>query len=66
MFMKNGKKKTHPFVAIGVGAMALYGAYSVVSCIKDTCCEKAQMLTKALKKKKNEQKCEEEECEPYD
>lgn len=51
MFMKNGKKKMHPILAISIGAMAIYGAYSAVSCMKD----KAKMLTNVFKKKK---KCE--------
>jgi len=51
LMMKQGKKKTRPLLAIGIGAMAIYGAYSVVKCAKNTCCEKAKMLTKAFKKK---------------
>lgn len=47
MFVKNGKKKTHPIIAISVGVMALYGAYSMVCCLKD----KAQMLTNIFKNK---------------
>ena len=39
--------------AVGVGAMAIYGAYSVVSCIKQMCCEKMHMLTNVVKNKKN-------------
>jgi len=54
LMMKQGKKKTRPLLAIGIGAMAIYGAYSVVKCAKNTCCEKAKMLTKAFKK---EEKC---------
>ena len=66
MFMKNEKKKTRSILAIGVGAAAIYGAYSMVKCIKESCCEKAKMLTKVFKKKSCEQKCEEEDTEPYD
>jgi hypothetical protein len=58
MLMKNGKKKTHPILALGIGAMAVYGAYSVVSCAKDMCAEKAKMLTKVMKKKeKHHENC---------
>lgn len=66
MFMKNGKKKTHRILVIGVGALALYGAYSMVCCVKD----KAKMLTNVFKMKtkchpkdKNESKPEEVSCE---
>ena len=51
LMMKQGKKKRRPLLAIAVGAMAIYGAYSVVRCAKDACCEKAKMLTKVFKKK---------------
>ncbi len=60
MFMKNGKKKTHPLMAISIGAMAIYGAYSVVHCAKEACVEKGQMLTKVFKKK---EKCTDTEKE---
>lgn len=60
MFMKNDKKKAHPMLAIGIGAMALYGAYSAVSSAKQMCCQKAEMLTKVFKKK---EKCE-DKCAP--
>ncbi|MBE6536674.1 MAG: hypothetical protein E7673_01850 [Ruminococcaceae bacterium] len=56
LMMKQGKKKMRPLLAIGVGAMAIYGAYSVVKCVKETCCEKAKMLTKVIKKKEKEKK----------
>ena len=54
---KQGKKKARPLLALGIGAMALYGAYSTVCSIKEMCCEKAKMLTKAFKKK---EKCKKE------
>lgn len=53
MFMKSEKKKGRHLLAVGVGAMAIYGAYSVVSCIKQMCCEKMHMLTNVVKNKKN-------------
>lgn len=53
MFMKSDKKKKNPAVAIGVGALALYGAYSMVCCVKNICCEKGKMLTNMFKKKQN-------------
>ena len=47
---------------VGVGAMALYGAYSAVKCVKETCTESVKMITKVFKNKK---KCESsaENCE---
>ena len=53
MFMKNEKKKSRHLLAIGVGAMAIYGAYSAVSCMKETCLKRIEMLTKVVKCKKN-------------
>ena len=48
----------NPILALGIGAMAIYGAYSVVSCTKDMCVEKAKMLTKVMKKKeKHKENC---------
>ena len=59
--MKNDKKKSHPILAISVGAMALYGAYSAVSCMKQMCCKKAKMLTKVFKKRETcDKECEDE------
>ena len=63
MLMKGGKKKMHPWLAIGVGAAAVYGAYSMVCCLKEMCAEKAKMLTKAIKKKEKCEECTEEEPE---
>lgn len=60
LMMKQGKKKTRPLLALGIGAMAIYGAYSAVCMIKESCCEKAKMLTKAFKKK---EKCKKEHLE---
>ncbi len=61
MMMKNGKKKHHTWLLVGVGAAAVYGAYSMVSCLKEMCCTKAKMLTNVLKKKEKECKAEMEE-----
>lgn len=57
LMMKRDTKKTRPLLALGIGAMALYGAYSTVCSVKEMCCEKAKMLTKAFKKK---EKCKKE------
>ena len=63
--VKYNKKKQHGWLLIGVGAMALYGAYSMVECIKEMCCNKAKMLTNMFKKKEKEclsdENCEDRE-----
>ena len=63
MFMKNGKKRSRPLLAVGIGAMALYGAYSMVRCMKENCAEKLEMLTKVIKKKKNKDDICPSECD---
>ena len=60
--MKQGKKKMRPLLALSIGAMAIYGAYSAVSSIKEACTEKAKMLTKAFKKKEKSQKSSCDDC----
>lgn len=65
MFMKNEKKKMRPWFAVGIGALTVYGAYSMVACIKNTCCKKVEMLTNVIKNSKNKKKdCSEDmECD---
>jgi hypothetical protein len=55
MILKNPKKKARPMIAIGVGAMAIYGAYSMVHSAKERCSECCKMITNVFKKK---EKCE--------
>lgn len=62
MFMKSEKKKGRHLLAIGVGAMAIYGAYSAVSCMKESCRKKMEMITKVVKKNKNKGDEGEEDC----
>lgn len=59
LMMKQGKKKARPLLAMSIGAMAIYGAYSAVHSIKEACIEKTKMLTKAFKKK---EKCNKTQC----
>ena len=63
MFMKNEKKKNRHLLAIGVGAMAVYGAYSAVCCMKKSCQEKMEMLTKVVKNKKNKNENSAQNCD---
>lgn len=52
VFARNQKKKKHPLLVIGVGAMALFGVWSAATMAKEFCKEKAKMLTKIVKKHK--------------
>jgi hypothetical protein len=49
--MKNEKKKHHPTLALGIGALAVYGAYSMVKCVKDGCVCKMSKMKNIFKKK---------------
>lgn len=51
MFTRCQKKKRHPLLAVGIGAMALFGAYSLVSAACDMCREKTKTLMRAMKRK---------------
>lgn len=33
-FRKNAEKKTHPYVAMTIGTLAMIGAFEVVRCVK--------------------------------
>ena len=63
MFMKTGKKKTHIMLALGVGAAAVYGAYSAVCGVKNMCVNKMKMLTKVVKKNDKASKSDNTVCE---
>ncbi len=52
MFSKNTKPKRHPWLTVGLFAMAAFGAYSAVTIIGECCKEKMSMLTRAMKRKK--------------
>lgn len=63
MFSRTQKKKKHPLLVMGIGAMALFGAYSLVTAACDACREKAKALMNAMKKKKS--CCKDiESCDP--
>lgn len=69
MFARTTKKKKHPFLAIGIGAMAIFGVYSAVTTLCDTCREKMKALMKAMKKKKchsSSEMTDEDGCEDCD
>ena len=54
MIFGNEKKKKNPAFAIAIGALAVYGAYSMVASVKECCSEKCKMLTNMFKKKEKE------------
>ncbi len=43
-FMRNEKKKKHPLMSMALGALSIYGAYSVVSNIKGCICSKMKCI----------------------
>ena len=51
MIFKNEKKSKTPILAVAMISLAVYGAYSMVSNVKESCCEKCKMLTNMFKKK---------------
>ena len=56
LFMNNGKKKKHPFIALMAGGLAVYGAYSMVSAVKrGVCCKMSCIVNKMKGMKKNEE-----------
>lgn len=63
-FMKSEKKKKHPLLAMAVGGMAMYGAYSAVNSMKCCCMEKMNsMMTMMKSKKKKCQASSENSCD---
>ena len=56
--MNNTKKKKHPIVAVMAGALAVYGAYSMVAMTKRCVCDKMSCMMSRMKK----HKCEGEQC----
>ena len=65
MIFGNEKKKKNPAFAIALGALAVYGAYSMVASVKDCCSEKCKMLTNMFKKKEKAH-CPDTECAESD
>ena len=64
MFSRTQKKKRHPLFALGVGAMAIFGTYSLVTAACDMCREKMKTLMRAVKKHKCDMPCDPcDECE---
>ena len=80
IFTKAEKRKKHKGFAIAIGALAMYGAYSVIKCTKDFCCSRASAMAgwvDRMKMKKSKAKsqvctttdstcCADSEEEPYD
>ncbi len=56
MFMGN-KKKRHPLLAVAVGGLAIFGAYSLVLCAKNMCCSCKEKVMNLMKFGKNKGEC---------
>ena len=69
MFL-GAKRKRHPMMTAIVWGLAVFGAYSAVSCIKDKACGCISgikcMCGKLGKHKKDACACQDEHSEPYD
>ena len=50
MLMKNDRKKSSPWLAAGVGALAVFGAYSAVVGVKNAVCGKVKGMMCSFKK----------------
>ena len=57
------KKKKRPILAIAVGALAVFGAYSMVCSLKNCCLEKMQMISGMFKKSAPTAPVCDEECD---
>ena len=55
--MKSNKRIHAPWLAAGVGALALYGAYSAVMCIKNGVCKGMGKVASAMKKDRQSTPC---------
>ena len=47
----NTKRKKHPILAMAVGGLAIFGAYSMVCCAKNTVCSCKDKMTLMMGKK---------------
>ena len=63
MIFKSEKKGKTPIFTIAAISLAVYGAYSMVTSVKECCCKKRKMITNMFKKK---EKCEKCESDPTD
>ncbi len=54
MFSKNEKKKKGPALFVGIGALAVYGAYSAVSKIKSMTVDKMSCLMSKMRPKRKD------------
>ena len=73
MLIGNDKKKRSGGYAVAIGALAMYGAYRIISGMKNIFSGGAAMMSNGMKKIKkkmpeccDDQSCTEEDSEPYD
>ena len=57
------KKKKSPIFAVAIGALAVFGAYSMVSSVKGCLCKKAEKLMNMFKSRDEACCCECEQDE---
>lgn len=50
MFMRSEKKKKHRGFAVAIGMLAMLGAYSLVTSVKEMCVCKVSSMMKGFKK----------------
>jgi len=63
MIFKSDKKNKSPILTVATISLAVYGAYSMVASVKESCCEKCKMLTNMFKKKNKATKTGESSCD---
>ena len=49
LFGRNERKKGHPMLAVAVGALAVVGAMSVITCGKQWVCDKGRRMAGFVK-----------------
>lgn len=76
MFLGNEKKKKRGGYAIAIGALAMYGAYRLISSVKCACRSGIDSMMSSVKKMKKKMpsadadcdfcNCSDDDSEPYD
>ena len=55
MFLrKSEQKRTHPYVVMAIGTLAMIGAFNVVKCTKRTVCHMRKKITSIFKGEEEE------------
>ena len=48
-FRKSEQKRTHPYVVMAIGTLAMIGAFNVVKCTKRTVCHMKKKITSVFR-----------------